>query len=105
MTMTVPELVPESSFFPAGKFSRSNRTRSRRKECFISKSVRCCTHIVQKLYISACISCGEIERIECRLFFVFFVFLAQQNGQPHPISREYFHFWRVDTVMQGAYNS
>ena len=37
----------ESSFFPAGKFSRSNRARSRRKECFIPKSVRCCT-IVQK---------------------------------------------------------
>ena len=32
---------------PAGKFSRSNRARSRRKECFIPKSVRCCT-IVQK---------------------------------------------------------
>ena len=72
MTVTVPELVPESIFFPAGKFSRSNRTRSRRKECFISKSVRCCTHIVQKLYIDICISrgeTGEIERIECWLFF------------------------------------
>ena len=34
-------------FFPAGKFSRSNRARSRRKECFIPKSVSCCT-IVQK---------------------------------------------------------
>ena len=49
MTVTVAELVPEASprtqravVFPAGKFSRSNRARSRREECFIPKSVRSC---------------------------------------------------------------
>ena len=55
MTVTVPELVPEASlltqravFFLPESF-RGQTELGQEGKCFIPKSVRCCTHIVQKL--------------------------------------------------------